>query len=52
MINNNWHLTLSDVIYNHNVIWNYKLHAHVIELQITNYSKTNCNLITNYNRNL
>jgi len=50
MINNNWHLTLSDVIYNHNVImsklqitwpcnWvtNYKL-------QITNYTKANCNL--------
>jgi len=31
------HLTLSDVIYTHNVICNYKLHTRVIELQITNY---------------
>jgi len=42
--NNNWPLTVSDVIYNHNIIWNYKLHDHAIELQITNYTKTNCNL--------
>jgi len=41
-----YHLILSDVIYNQNVIWNYKVDIHVIELTTTNYTKTNCNLIT------
>jgi len=42
----------SDVIENRNVIWNYKLHDHVIELPITNYIKIKCNWITNYSCNL